>query len=328
VNAAAFYCVCDERYFLGAVAMINSLRLHGHDEPVYLLDSGMTAEQRELAGAAATIVDPPFEAPAFLLKTVAPLLHPAEVRVMIDADVIVTRPLGELIERAGEGRVVAFENHEDRFVPEWGELLELGSVRRQPYLCSAFVAMGADPGDEVLRLMDDRQRRAEYERSFWSVNVLNEPIPDYPLLYLDQDVFNAVLASRVDPDLVVGLDRRLTALTPFDDLELVDAELPRCRYRDGVEPYLLHHILPGKPWLEPMPDGVYARLLRRLLVGQGLAIEVPERAVPMRLRNGPVAALERRRSHLAVRLRWEIGVRLARWRERLRSAGPRGATTR
>ena len=27
---AAFYCVADERYFLGAVAMINSLRLVGH----------------------------------------------------------------------------------------------------------------------------------------------------------------------------------------------------------------------------------------------------------------------------------------------------------
>ena len=45
---AAFYCVADERYFLGAVGMINSLRLLGHDEPAFVLDCGLTASQRTL----------------------------------------------------------------------------------------------------------------------------------------------------------------------------------------------------------------------------------------------------------------------------------------
>jgi hypothetical protein len=36
---AAFYCVADERFFLGAVGLINSLRLVGHAEPIYLLAS-------------------------------------------------------------------------------------------------------------------------------------------------------------------------------------------------------------------------------------------------------------------------------------------------
>ena len=31
----AFYTVADARYFLGAVGMINSLRLVGHDEPIF-----------------------------------------------------------------------------------------------------------------------------------------------------------------------------------------------------------------------------------------------------------------------------------------------------
>ena len=48
--AAAFYCVADERYFLGAVGLINSLRLVGHTEPIFLLDCGLTAAQRRLAG--------------------------------------------------------------------------------------------------------------------------------------------------------------------------------------------------------------------------------------------------------------------------------------
>ena len=39
-----------------------------------------------------------------------------------------------------------------------------------------------------------------------------------------------------------------------------------------------------KPWLEPTHHGVYSRLLRRLLIGEDLAIRVPEQQVPLRLR--------------------------------------------
>ena len=49
-DAAAFYCVADERYFLGAVGLVNSLRLVGHREPIFLLDCGLDDEQRELLG--------------------------------------------------------------------------------------------------------------------------------------------------------------------------------------------------------------------------------------------------------------------------------------
>ncbi len=60
---AAFYCVCDSRYFLGAVGMLNSLRLLGHDEPVFVLDCGLTeGERRRLAGHA-TVVAAPDDSP-------------------------------------------------------------------------------------------------------------------------------------------------------------------------------------------------------------------------------------------------------------------------
>ncbi len=58
-DPTAFYCVSDARYFLGAVAMINSLRLNGHREPIYLLDAGLSDDQRELLAAEATIVKAP-----------------------------------------------------------------------------------------------------------------------------------------------------------------------------------------------------------------------------------------------------------------------------
>ena len=78
--AAAFYCVADERYFLGAVGLINSLRLVGHTEPIFLLDCGLTAAQRELLAAARRAASTrPSDAPPWLLKTVAPLARPADV---------------------------------------------------------------------------------------------------------------------------------------------------------------------------------------------------------------------------------------------------------
>ena len=114
---AAFYCVADERYFLGAVGLVNSLRLHGHREPIFLLDCGLTGDQRRLLGAEVELLDGAgIEAP-WLAKTVAPLRRPAETVVLIDTDMIVTRPLHEPIATAARGKAVVFENDTDRFVP-------------------------------------------------------------------------------------------------------------------------------------------------------------------------------------------------------------------
>jgi hypothetical protein len=46
--STAFYCVASRLYFLGAVGLVNSLRLVGHEEPVFLLDCGLTEGQRAL----------------------------------------------------------------------------------------------------------------------------------------------------------------------------------------------------------------------------------------------------------------------------------------
>jgi hypothetical protein len=299
--AAAFYCVADERYFLGAVGTINSLRLLGHEEPIHLLDAGLTAKQRALIEPAATVVPAPAATPPWLLKTVAPLAHPAATMVLIDADIVVTRPLGELIDRAAEGRVVAFENNVDRFVPEWEELIDLGPIRRRRYLSSALVALGRSPGEEVLSLVSARQALVDFERTWWRQNV-----DGYPFLYADQDILNAVLAARVDPDHVLALDHRLAPIPPFDGLRVVDESELRCANADGSEPYVVHHYV-TKPWLEPTYHGVYSRLLRRLLVGPGLAIRVPENELPLRFRSGALAYAERKRINLGQRLRWRLG---------------------
>jgi hypothetical protein len=304
VSAAAFYCVADRRYFVGAVGMINSLRLLGHREPIYLLDCGLTADQRDALAPHVTLADAPADTPPWLLKAVLPLDRPAGVVVLVDTDMVLTRSLGPLIERAARGRAVAFKDRQQRFFAEWGELLDLGEPRKRPYVSSSLVLLGGDLRDRVLRLMDERRSRVDFERTFWRRNVR-----DYPFLYADQDVLNAILATRVEPDRIDVLGDRLAATPPYRGLRLLDAKALRCAYRDGAEPYVVHQYV-RKPWLERTFHGIYSRLLVRLLLGPDVAVRVPPEWLPLRMREGFLAAAERARVNAADFLRWHFGDRV------------------
>ena len=297
MDRVAFYCVADERYFLGAVGLVNSLRLLGHDEPVHLLDCGLTAEQRGMVESQAHLHAAPRETPPWLLKTVAPLAAPAEVMVLLDTDMVATRSLAPLIERASRGGIVAFADAIDRWVPEWGALLGLGPARRGTYVSSAALVAGGDPGHAVLRLLAEHQSVVEFERTYWRRNE-----PGYAFTYADQDVLNAILATRGDEARVEALDARLAATPPFAGLRVADERTLACGYEDGTEPFLVHHHV-VRPWLEQTEHGVYSRLLRRLLVRDDVAIRVPEPDVPAWLRTGPRAWALRARHDLRARLR-------------------------
>ena len=308
MTETAFYCVADERYFTGAVGLVNSLRLLGHRDPIFLLDCGLTAAQRDLLSAEVELVVSPEDRPPWLLKTVAPLSHPADVMVLLDTDIVATRPLGELFERAAAGRLVAFADPADRFDPDWGELLGLGTPRRGTYVSSAALCVGRELGAEVLGLLADRQSAVDFERSFWRADE-----PGYPFRFADQDVLNAILATRIGPDRVDALDSRLAPTPPFSGLAVTDEATLRCSYADGAEPFLVHHHV-VRPWLEPTHHGVYSRLLRRLLIGDDVAIRVPEEAIPLWLRSGPRAWAHRLRINVGERLRWHVREPLARRR--------------
>jgi hypothetical protein len=298
VTEAAFYCVADARYFLGAVGLVNSLRLLGHREPIYVLDLGLTPEERRRLAEEATLLEGPRDGPPWLAKTLAPLRHPADVMVLIDADMVVTRSLGDLIERASGGRVVAFENDRDRFCPEWGELLDLGPIRRRRYVSSGLVFLGGAEGRAVLELLDDRQREVDIGRGFYG-----DRDPGYAFTYPEQDVLNAILASRPDPDRVATLDTRLAPVPPYRGLRVLDETGLSCVFKDGTQPYVLHQII-HKPWLEPMYHGPYSRLLARLLLGDDVAIGIPEEEVPLRMRGGARARLHRTRVDVQDLARW------------------------
>jgi hypothetical protein len=299
IPTVAFYCVCDARYFLGAAAMLNSLRLVGHDEPAYVLDCGLTESQREVLAPKVTLVPAPENEPPWLVKPVAPLRHPAEVMVLIDADMIVTRSLTPLIAEASRGKVVAFANNSDRFFPEWGDALELGTARPRQYVSSSLVCLGGPVGSRVIRLMAELRDRVDFSRTLWRAND-----PDYPFLFADQDILNAILTTTVDPAAVTEAEERLEAVMPFTGLRVVDEHTLRCEYEDGTQPFALHDFLPAKSWSEPPIPGVYPQLLTRLLRRRDVDIQVPKRELPLHLQPGLSAAARRvRRDGLAAGLR-------------------------
>ena len=306
-SPVAFYCVCDSRYFLGAVAMVNSLRAHGHAEPVHLLDLGLESWQRDLLTGEASVADPPADPPPpWLAKTILPLARPAGTMVLIDADMIVTRPLGDLIAAAAAG-AAAFENVDDRWEPRWGELLGLGALERRTYVCSGLIGFGGAGGPGLLRRLDEGQRRVDVGRGYFGADD-----PSYPFRFPEQDVLNAVIAAA-PPESSRVLPLRLAPMPPFPGLEPVPGDALAAEYADGERPFVVHHYL-VKPWLEPTREGVYSELLRRALSGPRAAIEVPSAAVPRRFRGGVRGRVAMWSAELGVRLR----ERLPRPRPKLR----------
>jgi hypothetical protein len=117
--------------------------------------------------------------------------------------------------------------------------------------------------------------------------------------------------TRVERGRVTELDNRMAPNPPFHGLGLRDEDTLRCAYRDGTEPFALHHFV-RKPWLEPTYHSIYSRLLVRALRGPEVAIEVADDELPLRLRKGGAARRARRRASARDFLRWHLGDRLPR----------------
>jgi hypothetical protein len=173
---------------------------------------------------------------------------------------------------------------------------------------SAVLCVDRELGAEVLGLLADSQGAVDFERTFWRADQ-----PGYAFRFADQDVLNAILATRLEPERLDALDFHLAPTPPFTGLRVDYERSLRCSYADGTEPFLVHHHV-VRPWLEPTHHGVYSRLLRRLLLADDVAIQVPERALPSWMRSGARAWAERLRINARERLRWHVREPLARRR--------------
>jgi hypothetical protein len=263
----AFFCVANSRHFVGAVALLNSLRQTGHQEPFYLTDCGLTDRQRELLDGHATLIPAPSDVFPLLLKAYGPLQVDPEVAVVLDADLIAVRPLTDLI---GPKPVVFLNDLTYRHCPEW-ERLGYGTLRRIPYLNSGHMIFPRSSG-LLARLQEGNERLAAI--------IAAEPEtcrrPTDPFYYTDQDVLNALIGSLEPDEYVVSRD---VAYWPF-------AEIP-----GNVR--LLHHIQ-DKPWLRALRPNPYSRAMSRLLATG--PVQVPTDEIPARLRQGAIGALARARA--------------------------------
>lgn len=288
LRPVAFYAISDAAHFLGLVGLLNSLRTAGHHEPLLVADCGLESWQRDLLEPHAELVA--IEAPVVpnLLKPTLPLDRPSEVMTIVDADVLVLRPLTPLLESAAAGRIVAFADPvSHRFDSRWESLLDLPPLERRPYVNSGFLVLPRDLGRKVCEAVSNGQGRVEQLRSV--------PVPRLrpsdPFFYVDQDVWNPVLASLVPLAELEILDGALAPHPPFPGVQLLDPKTGRCAYIDGREPYLLHHVA-RKPWLAATRSSLYSRLLRRFLLGNDLALSLEPRQVPLRFRPGLLALLD------------------------------------
>jgi hypothetical protein len=309
VSSAAFYCVTDARHFTGAVALLNSLRLVGHEEPFVVSDCGLTPRQRALLEPHAEIQPAPAGVAPMLLKPAAALARPAGVMVVLDADVIVTRSLAALMREAAAGRIVTFVNdNPERTFPEWADLLGAAEARRQPYVASGHLFLDGVRGRSLLERLDEVQSRLDLERTLLG----RGSTPANPFHYPDMDALNAILACEIAPEHQLAVDYRLAPHAPFDGVALHDEARLRCAHADGTEPYVLHHVL-GKPWLARTARNIYSLLLPRLLLGDDVELRLERRDVPLRLRTGRAASADRRLSdlHAAVspHVRGRLGIR-------------------
>jgi hypothetical protein len=289
---------------------VNSLRLLGHREPISVLDLGLTDAQRAALAPECDIVPVPPGAPRhpWLLEPVACLARPAEVVVYIDADVIVTQPLNDLIERARVGGVVVFPDAlPDRWFAEWHEIFDLaGPARRQTYVNAGCFAVSTRRFPALL----PRWLQA-CERIVGRPTALDDRREiDTPVGFSSQDAWNALLMSEIPAVAVdlqpVGMEvhRSQLPLVEVRDVRTLDCRL------DGQAPTLLHHWGEPKPWESwTHRDAVnaYSTCLRRLLAGSDVAVRIDRREIPRWLRPGPVGAIARRIAGPVHRLRRQPG---------------------
>jgi hypothetical protein len=317
----AVYTVGDANHFLGIVALVNSLRLSGWNDEIVLVDCGLMTWQRRLAEREVTLLPAPASFAPHFLKIVGPMTRPARAMAVIDADIVVTRSLDPLFaEVATCGKLIAVTDAlGERFDERWGALLDLGPLRRQPYLNSGFLIAPLELGLRVFRELGSLQERVDVSHS-----MIGSGKPEDPFYFLDQDALNALLVSRrFGAADVHTLPYAALPHPPFAGIRVADKARLRISVEGPIEPFGLHHIQ-RKPWLHAVPSTPYSQLLPRLWLAGDLPLRLKASQVPLRFRPGKGGALAARwaASRLrAQRTRRALGIRRDR-RERPTTESP------
>ncbi len=318
-GGARIYTLADSAYFVGLVALLNSLHVTGNRYELVVLDCGLDERQRAMMRDHATIVPlPPETARRNVLAKpyVDRLTTPDEIVVWIDSDVIVTGSLAPILASAAEGRICAFPvdwpEQRTRSCPEWSTLFSLTApVRPGTYVNAGFCAFAAGQWPTLLDRWSQLCARIPDGVTF------KGDIASNPLWAGDQDALNALLMSEL-PDGAVHLLPESEAVFPPDmeRVDVVDLERLTCTI-GGNAVTMLHYSWVPKPWAprawrrmqRPLRDA-YARILPRLAFGDDVPVVLDPDDVPQWLRPGALGATARGGVAVARPLR-RLGVRAA-----------------
>lgn len=294
VRPPVFCAVADSAYFLGAVALINSLRLTGHEGEIAFLDVGLSESERSFLEREATVHPGP-EGAGWLSVFVKPTLaklYPDRTVALLDNDLVITGSLEPLLSAADAGNVAAFEQPDTtRWFGDWEQLFSLRApLRRGRYANGGCVVLSSSRWAQLIERwleLGDLVGAARANRPFL---LRAEEVSVDPMGYNEQDTLNALLMSEV-PEYAVQLWPH--ELTPFweerDQVRVVDKASLRCQVA-GATPVFLHATGQPKPW---QANGwlrlrflAFNRLFARVLVADDVALRLPASALPPWLRPG------------------------------------------
>ena len=144
-----FFTITDSRFFIGTVALLNSIRLTGHVGEFVVLDRGLTEDQRELLAPHAVLFELPDEIEDPYLVKPFPALAPFDgIVVLVDSDIVVTDSLEPILAAASTGKICVFPDPPGdywRWFPEWRDIFELTApLRREPYMNAGLPCQIAD----------------------------------------------------------------------------------------------------------------------------------------------------------------------------------------
>jgi hypothetical protein len=287
-----YYAVCDERYFLGAVALVNSLRLTGNAGDIVILDVGLTADQRTFLERECRIVRIDLD-PELLAVFAKPYIHRFEKTrtvVMLDSDIIVTGSLYPMIELAEEGKICGFVTHpHDRWFSEWTDLFGLRApLRHENFLGASFMALSTARWGHFLERWEELCSMIQAERSKRPLMLAQHDVVIDPIANPEQDAMNALLMSEVaEGDVVRGDWERVPSWFNKKGVRVADLDSLKCTFA-GRETSYIEWTGPVKPW---MPWGwsrvgydAFMKLLPRVLLAEDVPLRLSPGDVPLWLR--------------------------------------------
>ena len=295
---ATYYTITDAEFFVGTVALLDSLRLTGHGGELVVLDCGLTATQRERLSSHCRVEPARRDAGHWGYPLKPSAWQPessTSVVVMIDSDVIVTGSLDPLERDAAQGRIAMFVDlmallvdPPNRRFPEWERVLELNAPpRSQPYLNCGLIAFSVTSWPHLL----DRWRATCQLAARAAESLEHRVLPwfENPFAFPEQDALNAILMSEVTPDSLAIYEYERAPITQRESVRVRDIACLRCVNR-GRETMLLHNTARPKTWERRawgvQPYRAFARLLPRVVFGSDAPLQLEHEDVPAWLRPG------------------------------------------